>query len=300
MALKLSDFTAMSQFHELTDPAKLFLLQFSLEYNDREFYDSIQASVSLPSISIVDSFTHRYQSGSKQTDISARLKALTIESLRESRDDDLTALEKLFQRINKLCSLVLPRYNHADSKARFLKQAIIGTEGGFYAHARMPPHSTYQFTLAALQVTLREFSKHRAVSSFVPQTTTQSQFRQSLWKTHRLIVPSPDCSDALLAHSDAYPEHCGWSSAEPSETLYTHNQGPFATDPRHVMRRSLRKDHREHLVRHPQHQTPSSCGRSHYNRGSGSSLNACFKSELQDFSVRSSLSLKICTESHGA
>lgn len=139
----------------MTDPHKEFLLRFSLSEDARELYDAIQGGQTLSWNSIEDSFNRRYQCSAKQTDISAHLQALTIDLLRDSGDDNPTALDKVVQRINKLFPLSLPRDNDDESKARFLEQEVIGTDWGFYAHSRVPPHSTYQFTLSALQATLK-------------------------------------------------------------------------------------------------------------------------------------------------
>lgn len=114
-----SEFTAMSQLHEVTDPDKVFLLRFSLGEDAREFYDSIQDGRPLSCIVIVDAFNHRYRSSAKQTEISARLHALTIDSSRDSGYDHPTALDKFVQRINKHCPLVFPRDIDDDAKNVF-------------------------------------------------------------------------------------------------------------------------------------------------------------------------------------
>lgn len=137
----------MSHLHEVTDPDKGFLLRFSLGEDARKLYDAIQGGAPLSWITILDAFNHHYRSCEKQTEISARLHALRIDSLRDSGDEDPTALRRVVHRINKLCGLALPRDNDDDAKARFIHQAVIGTDWGFYDHARVPPHSTYQVTL---------------------------------------------------------------------------------------------------------------------------------------------------------
>lgn len=85
-------------------------------------------------------FANRYESSTKQDDISSQLIHLSINHLRKPTDhEDQPGLEMHMNRINRHISLARPGDGEEDAKVRFLKEAITETD---WVSEKSPTYTT--------------------------------------------------------------------------------------------------------------------------------------------------------------
>lgn len=134
---------------------------------------------------LLDSFTSRYTSITKQTKISNRLKALQIEDVREDNDDDYAALYRLTKRINELAPVNRFKGRAYEAKVRFLTKEVAETTWWLKAQRRIPPWPSFKRLTDLLYTAMGELGAfHKGSSASNAERKTGSLWK-SLWRNEK-------------------------------------------------------------------------------------------------------------------
>lgn len=93
---------------------------------------------------MIESFTNRYASLTRKTEIGNRLEVIRIEDVREDDEDDHVALDKLTKRINELAPITRARNRDNERKVKFLRKAVSETKWGLHAQQRIQIKPSFQ------------------------------------------------------------------------------------------------------------------------------------------------------------
>lgn len=105
-------------------------------------------------------FTQRYDSTTKQEEVSDELTALKLEDFKNEKNDDKEALSKLVDRIAKLYQLSIPSDRNEAMQKRFLQRAVSGKDWALHADKQASTVQSYHGYVDSLFSAIRTVSRH--------------------------------------------------------------------------------------------------------------------------------------------
>lgn len=147
------------------------------------------------------SFTCKYASLTKQTEISSNLEAITIQNVREDDKDDYAALDKLAKRINKLAPMARIKDCDDEENMKFLIKAVSGTKWRLHAKQKIPTGPSFQRLTRALYTSVRKLDTFQQQTTSSPKTMVDAAagaFRKSSRKRERKDKEDAKSSDEFI------------------------------------------------------------------------------------------------------